>query len=157
MNREGQKGTEVHLDTLYRGIIFEHYKNPQGTTPLDRVDVAVEGYNPTCGDEVKIELKLNGRGEDAAIEGARVCVHGCTICRASGSMMYELMEEQTLGSFLPVIDCFRKMMHGAEPDEDVLEDAASLQGVASFPVRIKCALLPWTTLEEAIDEVNTNA
>jgi nitrogen fixation protein NifU and related proteins len=138
------------LDDLYRDVILDHFRSPRGTQPLDHPDVAQEGYNPLCGDEVKLELHLHdGRIEDVSVHG-----HGCSISVASGSLLVEQLKGRTLAEGRRILSAFRAMLHGEGPaDEGLLGDLVALEGVRNFPVRIKCALLPWTTLEQALTGV----
>jgi nitrogen fixation NifU-like protein len=138
------------LDDLYRDVILDHFRSPRGTRPLDRPDLAQEGYNPLCGDEVKLELHL----EDGHIEDVSVHGHGCSISVASGSLLVEQLKGKTLAESRRILSAFKAMLHGdGPPDEDLLGDLVALEGVKNFPVRIKCALLPWTTLEQALASV----
>ncbi len=135
------------LDELYREVILDHYRRPRGRTPLPRVDVTAHGRNPVCGDEIDVALAL----ADGHIEAARVTGHGCAICTASGSIMAELLPGRTTGQAEEAAEAFRRMMHGEPPPAAVdLGDAELLEGVQRFPVRVKCALLPWMTLRDAL-------
>ncbi len=151
MAREGQPGTSMDLDSLYRDIILDHYKHPQGKTPIEDADASVEGFNPLCGDEVELCIKLS---DDGGVDKARVAVQGCTICSASGSIMYELICGSSRENLDDLLSSFRAMMHGGPEaaSDRAMGDLRALQGVSKFPVRIKCAMLPWTTLEEALSE-----
>lgn len=135
------------LDELYRDVILDHYKSPRGARPLTRPDVAEEGYNPLCGDEVTLELSVaDGVITDVSIRG-----HGCSISVASGSLLAEALRGKRFEEARRIVLGFRSMLHGeGPPDEDLLGDLTVLEGVKKFPVRIKCALLPFTTLEQAL-------
>jgi len=138
----------LELDTMYREVVLDHYKKPRGRCPLDRHDVENEGFNPVCGDEVKIGLRI----EDGKVIGVHSLGRGCSISVASGSMLAEILQGKTLQEARSLAENFRKMMHGEiSPDDVDLGDLEALEGVQKFPVRIKCALLPWTTLLDAID------
>ncbi len=135
------------LDELYRDIILDHYKAPRGKEPLERADVTEEGYNPLCGDEVTLELAV----ADGAVRGVSVRSRGCSISVASGSLLAEQLRGKSLDEARRVLAGFKAMLQDeGPPDEDLLGDLAVLEGVKKFPVRIKCALLPWTTLEQAL-------
>lgn len=135
------------LDELYRDIILDHYKAPRGLLPLEHADVTEEGYNPLCGDEVTLELAVR----DGAVCGVSVRSRGCSISVASGSLLAEQLRGKSLDEARRVLAGFKAMLQGeSAPDEDLLGDLAVLEGVKKFPVRIKCALLPWTTLEQAL-------
>ncbi len=135
------------LDELYRDVILDHYKSPRGARPLAQPSVSEEGYNPLCGDEVTLELALaDGTIEDVSVRG-----RGCSISVASGSLLAERLRGRSVDEARTVFAAFRSMLQGeAAPDEDLLGDLSVLEGVKNFPVRIKCALLPWTTLEQAL-------
>lgn len=138
---------EVALDQLYREVVLDHHRHPRGRKPLPRVDARAHGLNPVCGDEVHLQVALDGD----RITGVEVQGRGCAICTASGSIMAELIpgrSETEAGAFAEV---FRSVMHGkpAPPDLD-LGDLEALEGVKNFPVRVKCALLPWVTLADAL-------
>ena len=105
----------------------------------------MEANNPLCGDKITLEVNLEGEQIlDIAFEG-----QGCSISMASASMMTELVKGKGAGEALQDVEEVRKMMHGQAPARD-LGDVESLEGVAKFPVRIKCALLPWMALKDAL-------
>ncbi len=140
------------LDDLYREIILDHYKQPRNRGELDPHTVRVEGTNPLCGDEIQIDLLLNDGGvENLAFKG-----QGCSISQASASMMTEAVKSKPVEEVRDLIETFKSMMHGDEVDVEQLGDLEALEGVQKFPVRIKCALLAWTTLEEALKEAKAN-
>jgi nitrogen fixation NifU-like protein len=137
------------LDDLYKEIILDHYQNPRHRHELDHPDVATRGHNPLCGDEVMLGLKLDG---DTIVDigtGGR----GCSISQAAASMMAERVVGGSVEDATRLANAFREMMSGSGDgsafDED--DDLLALQGVKRFPVRVKCAMLPWSALLEAID------
>ncbi len=136
------------LDELYREIILDHYRHPRNHEPLPDADRAAEGMNPTCGDEVNIQLRL----KDDSIERIAAWGRGCSISRSSASLMTEVVRGKPVGEAARLQRAFERMMseEHAPPEAD-LGDAEVLHGVAKFPVRIKCALLPWKTLGQALD------
>jgi len=138
---------EVALDELYREVVLDHYRHPRGRAPLSRVDARAHGLNPVCGDEVHLHLSLDGD----RITGVEVQGRGCAICTASGSMMAELIPGRSEAEAGVFAEAFRSVIHGkpAPPDVD-LGDLEALEGVKKFPVRVKCALLPWVTLADAL-------
>lgn len=147
------------LDELYRQVILDHYRNPRHRGVLTGPHVHAEGLNPSCGDEFSIDLKVeDGTIADVAIQG-----RGCSISQASGSMMTEAIVGKTLHDARSLTTNFKLMMgidEGADPLDPerpgaVLGDLEALQGVRKFPVRIKCADLPWTTLTDALDQAET--
>jgi nitrogen fixation NifU-like protein len=135
------------LDELYRELILEHYKSPRNRGRLDQPDVATRGHNPLCGDDVEVSLQI----ADGTVQDVRFQGKGCSISQASASMMTEAVKGKSTDEAHKLVDGFKAMMKGeAEPDE-ALGDVEALQGVKRYPVRIKCAMLAWTTLEEGLD------
>lgn len=140
----------LELDDLYREVILDHYRTPRGAAPLPDPDVREEGFNPLCGDELTLELQV----EAGVIEDLSVRSRGCSISVASGSLLAEALRGKTLAEARQLLAGFKAMMQGRPPDDGVeLGDLEVLEGVKNFPVRIKCALLPWTTLEQALSRV----
>ncbi|MBI1858665.1 MAG: SUF system NifU family Fe-S cluster assembly protein [Candidatus Melainabacteria bacterium] len=135
------------LDELYKEIILEHYREPCGKVPLEHVDYEAEGMNPLCGDEVKLSLQL----KDKTIEKIHIEGHGCSISVASGSMLASILKGKSINEAKQLSLFLKDMMHGkVDKNEKDIGDLEALEGVKKFPVRIKCALLPWTTFEEAL-------
>ncbi len=151
MHREGQPGTEVHLSQLYRDAIVHHARNPAGSMPIGAADIQQDGYNPKCGDELLLRLRLgaDGKEDDPVIEAAQVEVHGCTICRASGSLLWPHLKGSRISEIQAKIANFHELFKATGSDTEALGEAAILQSVAAFPARIDCALLPWSTVEAA--------
>lgn len=135
------------LDSLYRDILMEHYKFPRGRRKLEHADIHNEGQNPSCGDELEMELQLDGD----KIKDIYVSCVGCAVSVASGSMLADAIKGKTLDEVKKIAETIRKMLKGEDiPDHIDLGDLESLRGVKKFPVRIKCALLSWTTLIDAL-------
>jgi nitrogen fixation NifU-like protein len=135
------------IGDLYREVILDHHRHPRGERLLADPDVEASGKNPSCGDEVTLQVKFDGE----RIAEVGVLSRGCAISTSSGSMLAELVEGMTLAEAEEVADTFREVLHGDEFPTDVdLGDLEALSGVKKFPVRIKCALLPWVTLLDAI-------
>ncbi len=135
------------LDDLYQELILDHYRRKRGEGSLDRPSVAVDQHNPRCGDEVHLELGIR----DGVVEEVAHTGQGCSISQASVSMMTEALRGRTLDDALGTVEHFRLVMHGDEAaDEDRLGDAVALEGVAKYPVRVKCALLGWMAAKDAI-------
>ena len=147
--REEYARQEAELNELYREIILDHYRNPRHRGSLPSPTASHEGLNPLCGDEVTIELLVEGnRISDAAYNGS-----GCSISQSSASMMTEAISGKTLDEVKRLSGDFRSMMRGDEDiDPESLGDLEALSGVRKFPVRVKCATLAWHTLEEALQE-----
>lgn len=134
-------------DELYREIILEHYHRPRYKGALPDANLTAEGMNPLCGDELTLYLKTDG---DRIVE-ARFDGRGCSISQASASMLTEAIRGLTVDEAKALLERVKAMLTGSphEPfDED--DDLSALEGVKKYPVRIKCALLAWTTLEEIL-------
>lgn len=137
----------AELDDLYREVVLDHYRSPRGRDPLPAPDVQQEGFNPICGDEVRVALEM----DDCSVRNCEVRCRGCAISVASGSMLAELLPGRSCEECEQLGEAFRAMLHGEDPPPDLdLGDLEALHGVAKFPVRIKCAMLPWMTLREAL-------
>ena len=140
------------LDDLYQDIILDHYRRPRHKGGLDHADLHAEGFNPFCGDQVILAMQLDHDGKiaDVGFEG-----QGCSISQASASMLTDHLIGKTLDEAEASVRMFKGVMQGGElteEQEDDLGEIAALQGVKQFPIRIKCALLGWTTLQDAIAE-----
>jgi nitrogen fixation protein NifU and related proteins len=136
------------LDNLYRDIIMDHYRYPRGRKKLSDPDVKNEGQNPICGDQIEVSLKVTeGRVEDISVD----CV-GCAISVASGSMLADAIQGKTLAEVKVIASAIKAILKGEEPPQGIdIGDLEALSGVKNFPVRIKCALLSWTTLIDALE------
>ena len=140
---------EPELDELYRELILDHYRHPRNKGTLDGATSKTEGYNPLCGDEITVDLDVEGGViKDVAFKG-----RGCSISQASGSMMTSAVKGRSKDEALSLLQAFKKMMTDpeVEPVED-LGDLEAFQGVAKFPVRVKCATLAWHVLEEGLEK-----
>lgn len=146
------------IEELYREVILDHYRNPRRRGSLSGDPIHAEGENPSCGDAFSLDIAIkNGEVVDAAIQG-----QGCSISQASGSMMAAAIVGKSIPEIEDMARKFKIMMSIEEGDDPldpdkpgaVLGDLEALQGVRRFPVRIKCADLPWTTLEDALGQVS---
>jgi nitrogen fixation NifU-like protein len=143
----GANRAALQLDDLYREVVLDHYRKPRGRQPLSHPSCSVEGFNPSCGDQIHLALDVEGD----RVKELQVECHGCSISVASGSMMAELVPGHDVAEVRRLISAVKGMMQGKEADPAVdLGDVEALEGVRKFPVRVKCALLAWTTLEEAL-------
>ncbi len=133
------------LNTLYKEMILEHYKRPRNRGVLEEATVIQEGTNPSCGDELELYLQIEG----GVICKIRFIGEGCAISQASTSMMTEAVRERTVEGALELSRKFKAMIHGAPPAEE-LGDLCLLQGISKLHARVKCATLPWTTLEQVL-------
>lgn len=138
------------LDTLYRQVILDHYKHPRNRGEFEDDTLTIEMNNPTCGDRIFLQVKLDGN----VIEDVRFTGEGCSISMASASMMTQAIKGKKLSEALEMSEQFSKMMLGKEVDISVfgLDDIEALQGVANFPARIKCATLAWKAVEKVEKE-----
>lgn len=135
------------LDDLYREVILDHYRTPRGDDAIAEPDVSVEGFNPLCGDELKMELGID---PDGRITALHIEPNGCSISVASASMLAEQLAGKTVAEAIALKKVFKEVMRGADWPEGDFGDLEALEGVKNFPVRIKCALLAWMTLEQAL-------
>ena len=136
------------LASLYQQLILEHYRSPRNKSELPDRTVEIHMRNPTCGDEIRLQLRV----EDDRIADARFVGQGCSISQAAVSMMTQLIKGRSLSEADGVAERFKAMMHG---DPDVAQDKSmgdlrALAGVSKFPVRVKCALLGFDALQEAL-------
>ncbi|MFF3854775.1 Fe-S cluster assembly sulfur transfer protein SufU [Micromonospora sp. NPDC002575] len=151
----------MQLDQLYQEIILDHYKRPHGRglrdaeDPADRVAEA-HHVNPTCGDEVTVRVATDGVVlHDVSYDGM-----GCSISQASASVLHELLRGRDAGEAFAVHEAFVELMSGrgqVTPDEDVLGDGVAFAGVARYPARVKCALLPWMAFKDAAARAGVGA
>ncbi|HUX11964.1 MAG TPA: SUF system NifU family Fe-S cluster assembly protein [Spirochaetia bacterium] len=139
-------------EDLYKEIILDHYKSKKNRKRLPDAARHLEAANPSCGDDIDLYLEVeNGKIQDAAFEGM-----GCSICLASADMMCDAFRGKTLAEANSLIDKFKGMLTRNEVPEfpDEAADLEAMQGVAKFPLRIKCALLAWTTAHQLVAEEN---
>jgi nitrogen fixation NifU-like protein len=148
------------LEELYREIILDHYRNPRNRGELEPPATRTEGFNPLCGDEIVLSLLI----ESDRIVDVKIAGSGCSISQSSGSLMSAAIKGKTVEEARALISTFKQMLSLGDNDEvasDVepapinlrsLGELAALQGVAKFPVRIKCATLSWNTLAQGLDE-----
>lgn len=136
-------------DDLYRETILDHYHNPRNHGAIEHPTSQVEGVNPLCGDELTLYLTV----KDGKIEDVKLTAKGCSINTASGSMMSELLLGKSIDEANQIVDLFKRMMLDKKEEVELpeeLEDLEALRGVKKYPVRIKCALLPWNTMLEGL-------
>ena len=135
------------LDDIYKEVILDHYKNPRNKRAMPEAELTCSRNNPLCGDEIQVYAHVeNGTVADLSFQG-----QGCSISQSSASMLTEAVKGK------PVVDAerltadFRGMMAGeVEPDEEEFGDLVALKGVVKYPIRIKCAVLAWDVLQEAL-------
>jgi len=137
-----------NLDQLYRQVIMDHYRTPRNRGKLEDSNLTVDMNNPTCGDTVRVQLKIeDGYVKDAKFEG-----EGCSISLASASMMTQAIKGKKVTEALDMSKLFSNMMLGEDIDSEELDlgDIIALQGVSKFPARIKCATLAWKAMEKGV-------
>lgn len=141
----------MSLADLYQEVILDHYRSPRNRGRLASATVSLNAENPLCGDELHLDLVVdNDRVANIMFEG-----RGCSISLASASMMTQLVKGGTLADAREAAARFKAMLRTGEEDE-ALGDATALVGVSKFPVRVKCATLAWTALEQALDELRSS-
>jgi nitrogen fixation protein NifU and related proteins len=140
--------TTPPLSSLYQELILEHYKRPRNRGGIADPDRDVHMRNPTCGDEIHLQLRLS----DERVQEVRFEGEGCSISQSAASMMTQVVKGKSTEEALALAARFTEMMHGdAEAAKDrAMGDLRALAGVSKFPVRVKCALLGWNALEEAL-------
>ena len=144
----------MNLDTLYQEVILDHYKNPLNKKLSPTYDVQVHHINPSCGDEITLNL--------TAVDGVITAITwdgvGCSISQASVSIASDLLMGKTFGQAQAISDEFVDLMQSKGKkvgDEQTLEDAVALAGVSQYPARIKCALLGWMAIKDAAIQTQT--
>jgi len=142
------------LGSLFQELILDHYKRPRNKGELADADRRVHMNNPSCGDEVWLQLRFDGD----RVADARFIGEGCSISQASISMMTQLLKGRTREEAAALTARFTRMMHGdaGAAKDSQLGDLRALAGVSRFPVRVKCALLGWNALEEALKPESPN-
>ncbi|MDD2214241.1 MAG: SUF system NifU family Fe-S cluster assembly protein [Oscillospiraceae bacterium] len=139
--------SDEHMNLLYRQIIMDHYQHPRNKGLTGAPDYyTVHLKNPSCGDDLSVQVKLEGD----RVADVRHIGDGCSICCSSSSMMSELLKGETVEQALATIASFKHMASAEPYDADLLKEAVSLHGVAQLPARVKCATLAWIAAETAI-------
>jgi nitrogen fixation NifU-like protein len=147
--------SQPQLNSLYQALILDHYRNPRNKAELDDHTVEVRMANPVCGDEIQLQLRLDDAKQK--IVRASFKGQGCSISQAAVSMMTVLLQGRRVDEAVEISERFTEMMHGDESAarDKSLGDLRALQGVSKFPVRIKCALLGFDALQEALKQTGT--
>ena len=142
---------DLELNELYNQIIVENSRATWNRHKVEGANVRLEGVNPSCGDDIFLEMRV----KDGIVEDAGFLGDGCAISQASTSMMVDLIKGKTVAEAKRLAATFLGMIKGENQSEaqlDTLEDAVALKGVSKMPARVKCAVLSWHTLEEALDK-----
>jgi nitrogen fixation NifU-like protein len=135
------------LDELYKEVILDHYKNPRNKRELPGAELTCTRNNPLCGDEITMYAHV----EDGVVADVAFRGQGCSISQASASMLTESVKGRSVEDTDALASHFRGMMAGeVEPSEEEFGDLIALKGVVKYPIRIKCAVLAWDVLQEAL-------
>jgi len=143
----------VSTKNLYQELILDHGNNPKNRKKLDFFNKDIEGFSPLCGDKVHIFIKIN---DENIIEDLSFTGEGCAICIAASSVMTEVVKNKSVKNTIIMANFFKKLLSGSNQSNSIIlneEDKAKLNSfssVAKFPMRIKCATLPWIAIESAI-------
>ena len=139
----------MDLNSIYTELIMEHNKNKYNKRDMVEADIVERGHNPSCGDDISLHLKLDGDTiKDASYTGT-----GCAISQASTSIMIDLIKGIKVEEALNLVEIFLGMIKKEVKDEkelEKLEDAMAFQNISNMPARVKCAVLAWHTLKEAL-------
>lgn len=140
------------LDDIYKEVILDHYKSPRNKRELPGAELSCHANNPLCGDEITVFAHVeSGSVAEVTFQGA-----GCSISQSSASMMTEAVTGASVEDARALAESFRGMMAGqVEPDEESFGDLVALKGVVQYPIRIKCAVLAWDVLQEALEGAGT--
>lgn len=143
----------MDLEQLYQQVILDHYRNPHGKGLRDPFDAEVHHVNPTCGDEITLRLRVGREQSELRVDDVSYDAQGCSISQASASVMFDQIQGQQLTRAIEIGEDFAALMRSATEqvavDEEVLGDGVAFSGVARYPARIKCALLPWMAFRDA--------
>ena len=135
------------LDDIYKEVILDHYKNPRNKREMPEASLTCSRNNPLCGDEITVFV----HAEDGKVHEVSFVGQGCSISQSSASMMTEAVAGKHVEDVRKLIADFRSMMAGElDPSEEEFGDLVALKGVVKYPIRIKCAVLAWDVLQEAL-------
>jgi nitrogen fixation protein NifU and related proteins len=136
------------LEELYQEVILDHSRHPRNFGKLADAAVRVHGDNPACGDEIDLDVKF---GADGSLQDLKFSGHGCAISQASASMMTAKIKGKARAAAMETLRAFRDLVAGeGDGSSSILGDLRTMRGVRSFPQRVKCAMLAWRALEEAL-------
>ena len=140
-----------NIEDVYNDLIMEHSMNSYNKKKLESCDFCEKGHNPNCGDEIELQVKLDGdKIADMAFTG-----HGCAISQSSTSIMIDVLKGKTIEEAKKIIETFRNMIkREPQTEEDLkeLDEAIAFKNIANMPARVKCALLAWHTLEDLLNK-----
>jgi nitrogen fixation NifU-like protein len=143
----------MDMNSLYSDIILEHNQNLSNKHELAKCNLSEHGHNPSCGDDLTLQADI----EDGVVKDAAYTGHGCAISQASADIMVDLIKGKTVKEALRLIDLFLGMIKREITDDDKLEDledAIALKNISNMPARVKCAVLAWHTLKDALEREN---
>jgi len=141
------------VQDLYQEVILDHSKRPRNCHPMEDANRKAEGYNPLCGDKLKLFLKMDGdKVVDASFEGS-----GCAISTASASLMTETLKGKTREEAMELLDKFHELLTTDTPAREDLGKLVVFCGVRDYPARVKCATLAWHTLKSALNGTEDTA
>lgn len=139
----------MEMDQLYTELILEHNQDKRNKHELNEFTVSEHGHNPSCGDDLTLQVKI----EDGMIKDAAYTGSGCAISQASASMMIDIIKGKSVEEALHLVELFLGMIKKDVTDDEKLEeleDAIALKNISNMPARVKCAVLAWHTLKEAL-------
>ena len=140
-----------NIEEVYNDLIMEHSMNSYNKKKLESCDFCEKGHNPNCGDEIELQIKLDGdKIADMAFTG-----HGCAISQSSTSIMIDVLKGKTIEEAKKIIETFINMIkREPQTEEDLkeLDEAIAFKNIANMPARVKCALLAWHTLEDLLNK-----
>ncbi len=140
-----------NLESIYTDVIMQHSTETYNKKKIDNPTAMEHGHNPSCGDDITLEIKMNNN----VIEDLSFTGHGCAISQASTSIMIDLLKGKTKEEALELINIFIRMIKRekiSEEELDKLEEARALQNISNMPARVKCAELAWYTMQKLIEK-----
>ena len=146
----------MELDELYTEVITEYSRSKKHRHPLEKPDVSLRGVNPSCGDDIVLELKMDGE----VIQKAAFTGSGCAISEASAAVMTDLIEGKSTDEAKHLVNTFTGMIKKTvtgEEELETLQDAQAFKNISNMPARVKCAVLAWHTLDEALKKLSASS
>ena len=145
----------TELEELYQEIILDHSRRPRNFGELPNAAVIVHGDNPACGDEIHLAVRF---GDDGSLQEIKFTGHGCAISQASASMMTTKLKGKSRDETMSILRTFHDLVTGETPPEArKLGDLQLMEGVRKFPQRVKCAMLAWRAIEQALQQTRGEA
>ena len=147
----------VELEELYQEVILDHSRRPRNFGELPNATVVVHGDNPACGDEIHLAVRF---GDDGSLDDIKFTGHGCAISQASASMMTMKLKGKSRDETMSILRTFHDLVTGDDdmpPEARKLGDLQLMEGVRKFPQRVKCAMLPWRAVEQALQQTSGEA